>query len=367
MVLGASAYGATGDGDNDGIPDSSDNCPAIANPDQADRNANTVGDACDDPDKDGLSDQYELYTLYGTGPNFRRTNPDKRDTDGDGLSDGSEINRTFGPADHPRHTDPTLRDTDADGWEDGTEIYAGTDPTDADTDDDGVKDSMDNCAKDANSNQRDRDGDGLGDACDSSPGAGDPTEQAQNTVDDTSNQANQAAADVIAQVGGLVDVRPLGDVNKMASDGYVLKITQASNSYWLLQAVKASDGSLVALNLPDLGSTYSVNGPVAVFAYSPANKTSPAEGERINVRWRYSARRKQLLIRVLKGTIAHDGAVTFAVQPVGYPQTGDCRSIVIPGAANTCDGFAMGFYNPLKLSNPQDLLDAVPYRTTISY
>ena len=35
------------DSDNDGIPDSQDNCLTISNPDQLDSNENGVGDACD--------------------------------------------------------------------------------------------------------------------------------------------------------------------------------------------------------------------------------------------------------------------------------------------------------------------------------
>ena len=35
------------DGDGDGIPDSSDNCPTTANPDQVDSDADGFGDACD--------------------------------------------------------------------------------------------------------------------------------------------------------------------------------------------------------------------------------------------------------------------------------------------------------------------------------
>lgn len=43
------------DSDGDGVPDVSDNCPAVANPDQADRDGDDAGDACDecadDPNK----------------------------------------------------------------------------------------------------------------------------------------------------------------------------------------------------------------------------------------------------------------------------------------------------------------------------
>ena len=41
------------DSDNDTIPDTLDNCPNIANIDQADANDNNMGDACDSSDSDG--------------------------------------------------------------------------------------------------------------------------------------------------------------------------------------------------------------------------------------------------------------------------------------------------------------------------
>src|SRR5207245_948573 len=37
------------DADNDGVPNAVDNCPFVANADQADSNGNGIGDACDFP------------------------------------------------------------------------------------------------------------------------------------------------------------------------------------------------------------------------------------------------------------------------------------------------------------------------------
>ncbi len=47
-------------GDNDGIPDDSDNCPTVPNPDQADRFGSDLGDACEtDANGNGLADSDE--------------------------------------------------------------------------------------------------------------------------------------------------------------------------------------------------------------------------------------------------------------------------------------------------------------------
>jgi ELWxxDGT repeat protein len=49
------------DADGDGIEDASDNCPASPNPDQADRDDDGTGDACDeDGDGDGVADEGDL-------------------------------------------------------------------------------------------------------------------------------------------------------------------------------------------------------------------------------------------------------------------------------------------------------------------
>jgi len=55
------AYDFEPDGDNDGVGDARDNCPAVANPDQADADGDGDGDACDsDDDNDNVTDANDL-------------------------------------------------------------------------------------------------------------------------------------------------------------------------------------------------------------------------------------------------------------------------------------------------------------------
>jgi hypothetical protein len=55
------------DADGDGVPDASDNCPTVSNPDQADRDGDHIGDACDNCPDD--------------------FNPSQTDADGNGIGD----------------------------------------------------------------------------------------------------------------------------------------------------------------------------------------------------------------------------------------------------------------------------------------
>lgn len=75
------------DGDGDGVPDSTDNCPAVANPDQVDSDGDGIGDACDgtptgDGDNDGIDDAVDNCPAVA--------NADQVDADGDGIGDACD-------------------------------------------------------------------------------------------------------------------------------------------------------------------------------------------------------------------------------------------------------------------------------------
>ena len=131
-----------GDSDGDGVRDTSDNCPSVANASQADADGDGVGDVCDNAP--GIA------------------NPDQRDTDGDGVGDVADTDDDNDGCldsvdDFP--LDPSeCSDSDGDGMGDST---------DTDDDGDGVLDIADNCPFSPNTDQSDLDADGIGDVCDS--------------------------------------------------------------------------------------------------------------------------------------------------------------------------------------------------------
>ncbi|MFO1434676.1 MAG: thrombospondin type 3 repeat-containing protein [Candidatus Competibacteraceae bacterium] len=172
------------DTDSDGVPDISDNCPTVANPDQANNDANSEltpqGDACDDDDdNDGVLDVADNCQFTA--------NPDQVDSDADGQGDACDADIDGDGINNGADNCPTVPnaeqiDTDTDGQGDAC---------DTDDDSDGVADSSDNCPLTANPDQADLDHDGIGDACDADLDG----DSVNNDVDNCPSVANPAQDD----------------------------------------------------------------------------------------------------------------------------------------------------------------------------
>lgn len=106
---------ATTDSDGDGIPDSSDNCPYVANPTQQDSDSDGIGDACDNC--------------------ANNINPNQSDRDGDGIGDACD------------------------------NCISIANSGQVDSDGDLIGDACDNCPFVANPDQLDSDLNMIGDAC----------------------------------------------------------------------------------------------------------------------------------------------------------------------------------------------------------
>jgi YVTN family beta-propeller protein len=137
--------------DNDGVSDTQDNCPRIANPGQEDWNENGVGDVCEDSDGDDWLDSIDNC------PGISNSEQDDDDLDGVGnacdncLAAANGINEAAIPG--------VGNQTDTDGDSIG-------DACDSNDDNDTVPDDSDNCQFTANSLQTNSDTDNFGDACD---------------------------------------------------------------------------------------------------------------------------------------------------------------------------------------------------------
>ena len=121
------------DSDSDDVCDQFDNCPSIANTDQADTDNDGIGDVCDNCPDD--------------------PNPGQEDTDVDLVADACD--------NCPDDANTDQADIDSDGIGDVCDLCP-DDPTN-DVDGDGICGGVDNCPTAFNPLQEDSDSDGLGD------------------------------------------------------------------------------------------------------------------------------------------------------------------------------------------------------------
>ncbi len=168
------------DADGDGKADPQDNCPFVANREQADSDGDSIGDACDNCASDVNRDQSDLD---GDGAGDLCDG----DKDGDGKADGEDNCPTVANADQANHGgcggntgDACCADADGDGIpnaQDNCPLVSNADQvmpadkagciTDSDKPTpDGVPDTIDNCVDVPNPDQKDTDKDGMGDECD---------------------------------------------------------------------------------------------------------------------------------------------------------------------------------------------------------
>jgi len=143
------------DEDVDGVPDGTDNCPTVVNPDQADNDHDGLGDLCDpDDDNDTVLDGADNCPFIA--------NTSQADNDHDGIGDACDPDDDNDGVLDGADNCPLVANADqADNDHDGL-----GDTCDPDDDNDGVLDGADNCPLVANASQADYDHDGLGDACD---------------------------------------------------------------------------------------------------------------------------------------------------------------------------------------------------------
>ncbi len=195
------------DFDEDGVRDSDDNCPTDFNPDQADLDGDGIGDVCDDDiDGDTIANDVDCAPADSTIVTF----PGQACDDGD----DSTINDVIG------NDCICIGESDADA--------------------DGVANSLDNCLAVANADQRDTDGDGAGDLCDSD----DDNDGVLDEVD-----CNPLDPSISTQVGDVCDDGNANTINDVINDDCICQGIATSATTIGITEAKGGFGDTVCLDI----------------------------------------------------------------------------------------------------------------------
>lgn len=153
---------ASDDFDEDGILNEMDNCPYVANADQADADNDTVGDVCDNCVND--------------------ENPGQEDSDND--LEGDACDECPYDSENDADNDGLCGDVD--------NCPNASNSEQTDVDEDGIGDACDNCINNANYEQEDDDEDGLGDVCDNCPWDSNPGQEDYDELDNVADGIGDA-------------------------------------------------------------------------------------------------------------------------------------------------------------------------------